>query len=141
MFALIWTVIVWGLIFIVALGLYVNALTDPDRRRRTRHRVQRGRVSSYARGQHFIRRHRVNTEGVWPDQEVTPLDTVGYVGRRRSDHPARSMVPSGWMPVIGGARIALLETNTSEYMIVRRQRTTEGFGRGYVHWSLETSRG
>jgi len=139
--ATFWTVLVWSIIFGVAICLYVNALTDPERRRRTRHRVRRGRVSTYARGQHFVRRHRADTEGVWPDQEVTLLDTIGYVGRRRSDHPARDIVHSDWTPIIGNARIALLETNTSEYMIVKRPRHNHGIGRGYVHWGLEVSRG
>jgi hypothetical protein len=139
-FAIIWTLLVWSVIFIVAVSLYVNALRDPTRRR-TRHRVRRGHVSTYARGQHYIRRHNARHLGVWPDQEVTLLDTHGYVGRRRVDHPARTPVHRGWVPVIGNARIALLETNTSEYMIVKRPRHNHGIGRGYVHGGLEVSRG
>jgi hypothetical protein len=54
----------------------------------------------------------------WDDNDH-PIDAPS-TGRRALANPNRTIVKSDWQPVIGDARIVLMATPTSEYMIVRR---------------------
>jgi hypothetical protein len=101
----------------------------------------------------FIRRH-TPSGGYWPaatvalmSDDVPPshwaisnepwrehdhTQDAPSTGRRSVDNPARTIVPRDWRPPIGSLRIALMETPTSQYMIVSRPQPRSSYVRPYV---------
>lgn len=50
---------------------------------------------------------------------ITQLERAG---RHRADDELRELVPVGWVPPIGDARVQLITTETAEYAIIRKPR-------------------